>query len=355
MGIYIALFVFELLFGLAIIKKEKKYKKIYLIVSFILLAGIAALRTKNVGIDTLQFHDAYLRIGYLDWTELTTERYEIGFSVLCKLLNYITANPQILISFTAIFINFSVVRFIYKNSNDVVFSILLYILLNFYFSYMNIMRQAMAIAILLFAFDAMKNGRKIKYFLLVGLATTFHGSAILGLAYIILPKFKYKQKYNKFLIPILLIIFLFGKQIFLAFSELSPRLAGYVGSEYDTENYFGALLNFLLTFAIWWFGNDALKKKENKEVNEEVLLYNKIIIISVITTLLTIRVGIFNRFTPYFSIFEIIWIPNVLKLMKNNRQLFKLFFIIVLLSYWIIIMVFRPEWYGAVPYEMITF
>ena len=137
MGIYIALFVFELLFGLAIIKKEKKYKKIYLIVSFILLAGIAALRTKNVGIDTLQFHDAYLRIGYLDWTELTTERYEIGFSVLCKLLNYITANPQILISFTAIFINFSVVRFIYKNSNDVVFSILLYILLNFYFSYMN--------------------------------------------------------------------------------------------------------------------------------------------------------------------------------------------------------------------------
>ena len=177
----------------------------------------------------------------------------------------------------------------------------------------------------------------------------------MGLAYIILPKFKYKQKYNKFLIPILLIIFLFGKQIFLAFSELSPRLAGYVGSEYDTENYFGALLNFLLTFAIWWFGNDALKKKENKEVNEEVLLYNKIIIISVITTLLTIRVGIFNRFTPYFSIFEIIWIPNVLKLMKNNRQLFKLFFIIVLLSYWIIIMVFRPEWYGAVPYEMITF
>lgn len=355
MGIYIALFVCELLFGLVIIKKEKKYMKIYLIVSFILLAGIAALRTRNVGIDTLQYYRAYLRIGNLDWTELTTERYEIGFSILCKILNYITQDPQILIAITAIFINFSVIRFIYKYSDDVVFSTLLYILLNFYFSYMNIMRQAIAIAILLFAFSALKNNKKIRYFLLVGLAMTFHSSAILGLLYFILPKIHYKTKYNKFVIPILIIIFLFGKEIFIAFTNISPRLAGYIGSEYDTENYFGALLSFILTFFIWWFGNDILKKKDNKEISEDLLFYNKIMIISVVTTLLTIRVNIFNRFTPYFSIFQIIWIANVLKLMKNNRQLFKLLFIIVLFLYWIIIMVFRPEWYGAVPYEMILF
>ena len=355
MWIYIALFIFELLFGLAIMKKESKYKKIYLFVSFILLGGIAAIRTENVGVDTLQFHDAYLRIGNLNWLELSTERYEMGFSILCRILNYISENPQLLISVTAIFINFSVIRFIYKYSKDVVFSILLYILLNFYFSYMNIMRQALAIAILLWAFDAIKNNKKIRYFILVVLATLFHGSAILGLAYIILLKFKYKQKYNKFVIPILGIIFLFGKEIFLLFSEISPRLAGYVGSEYDTENYFGALLDFLLTFIIWWFGNNVLNKKKNDDIDEDLILYNKLMIINVITTLLTIRVGIFNRFTPYFSVFQIIWIPNILKIMKKNAQLFKLLFTIVLVMYWLIIMIFRPEWYGVVPYEMIKF
>lgn len=355
MEIYIALFIFELLFGLAVIKKEKIYKNVYLVISFMLLAGIAAIRTENVGVDTPQYYRAYLRISNLNWSELITERYEIGFTILCKGLSYITSNPQLLIAITAIFINFSVIRFIYKYSDDYVFSILLYILLNFYFSYINIMRQAIAIAILLWAFDAMKNNKKIRYFLLVALAMTFHSSAILGLSYFILSKINYKAKYNKFVIPILAIIFLFGQEIFSAITRISPRLEGYAGSEFDTENYFGALIAFILTFCIWWFGNDILKRKHSDNFNKDLTLYNKIMIVNVITTLLTIRVGIFNRFTPYFSIFQIMWIPNVIKLINNNKQLYKLLLIIIFVIYWIVIMIFRPEWYGVVPYEMINF
>ena len=131
MEIYIALFIFELLFGLAVKKKEKIYKNVYLVISFMLLAGIAAIRTENVGVDTPQYYRAYLRISNLNWSELITERYEIGFTILCKGLSYITSNPQLLIAITAIFINFSVIRFIYKYFDASVFIILLYILLNF--------------------------------------------------------------------------------------------------------------------------------------------------------------------------------------------------------------------------------
>ncbi len=354
MEIYIAIFIFELSFGLTIAKKRTKYKNVFLIVSYILLSVVAALRTKEVGVDTLQYYRAYLRIGDLTWYNVLNERYEIGFLILCKILNRITENPQSLIILTSMFINFSVIRFINKNSNNVVYSVLCYMLLNFYFSYMNIMRQAIAIAILLFAFECLKNDKKIRYFILVGLATTFHGSAILGILYFVLYKYEYKMKYNKIVIPLLIITFIFGRQILMFLGSLSERLYGYIGSEFDKANYFGALINFILSFIIWWFGNNIIKnKKDLNELPKNIMLYNKLIIVNLVFTLLTVRVSIFNRFTPYFSIFQIIWLSNILETMKKNKQFFKILIIVVLIFYWLIIMIYRPEWYGVVPYKMI--
>ena len=354
MAIYIIILFVEVFLGLILSAKKSKYtKKIFIIVSFIILSTIAGFRTRDVGMDTEQYYRAYQRINsYNSISEAFNEIYEKGFVVLCYGLGRISPNPQTLILVTSIFINFCVLRFINKNSKNVVYSIFLYITLNFFFSYMNIMRQAIAISFLLLSYENLKEKKYIKYFIGVFVAMLFHSSAILGLSFIIVEKFEYKRKYNKFLIPILVIIFIFGRNILSILTKFSPRLLEYVGGDYDFSNFFGNLIIAMMSLGILYFGNDILKNKTSVEM-EEYKFLQKMIILNVVFAVLGIRVNILSRFVQYFSIFQIIWIPNILYIMKKNKQEFKILFSLIFITYWLIIMIYRPEWYGVVPYKMI--
>ena len=354
MIIYIVLLAFEVFLGFILkAKKSDKNKKIFLVVSFIVLTLISGLRTKEVGIDTNQYYTAYKRISNVySVSDLLEERYEIGFSLLCFGLSRISSDPQLLIFISSLFINFCVLRFIYKNSEDVTYSIFLYITLNFFFSYMNIMRQAIAVAFVLLALENLKQKRYVKYFLGVGIATCFHSSAILAVLYFILDRFEYKKKYNKFLIPIFVIVFVLGRNILVLLGNISPKVFEYIGSDYDVSNYFGTLLIALISFLILYFGNDILKNKPEQKEHEYNFL-QKMLVMNVILGVLGMRVNIFTRFAPYFSIFQIVWLPNIFAIMKKNASQYKMIFSIVFILYWLIIMTYRPEWYGAVPYKMI--
>jgi capsular polysaccharide biosynthesis protein len=172
MAIYIIVLIFEIIFGLLLsVNKKENSKKIFIIITFVILTIVAGIRTKDVGTDTEQYYRAYKRIGtYTSINSAFNERYEKGFVILCYGLNKISSDPQILIFITSAFINFCVLRFIYRNSNNLVYSVYLYITLNFYFSYMNIMRQAVAIGFLLLAFENLKSKKYVKYFLEILLA-----------------------------------------------------------------------------------------------------------------------------------------------------------------------------------------
>ena len=332
-------------------------KKIYLFISFMILSLISALRSKNVGVDTSLFYKGFEEIILLKFSELDIMRYEYGFMLLCKFLSYITHNPQILIIVTSIFINYAVVKFIYLNSKNVSYSIYIYILLNHYFLYMNVMRQAIAIAIILLALEDLKQNNIKKFVVWVLVATMFHYSAILCISFIFIKQIQYKKKYNLALIILSIFITINIQYIFLLMAKIIPQLAPYVGSEFDTSNYFGALFNFLVSVAILIFGIFC-----NKQYDEEVAIYKnsndclsfiyKLIICYVICSLLEMQIGIFNRITPYFSIFAIIWIPNnLIKILKSKTRLcFNVFVFMFLFMYFFIIAYYRPYWYGCIPY-----
>ena len=351
-GIIILLLVLNILFHP--INTSLK-KKTFLVISFLLLALVAGLRNNTVGIDTFQYYKNFKVISNLSFTEFGNLRYEYGFSLLCKLLSYISLNPQILIFITSLFINFCVMRFIYLNSKNVSFSVYVYILLNYYFSYMNIMRQAIAIAIILLFFEYLKKDEKIKFIIGVILASFFHFSAIVCLSFVFLEKIKYKKSYKYIIIPVFLILFIFGRDLFILISKNSDRFSGYIGSEFDVSNYFGALINFVVSILILFFGIYVKRydKDDNNKNNKEWMLCFKLMICYAAFALLEMRVSIFNRITPYFSVFTLIWIPNNLLKIKVSRDRFFTSFsiFILLLLYCLIIIIYRPNWYGVYPYQ----
>ena len=77
--------------------KSEKRKKIFLRLTFVILAFVACFRNYTVGYDTKQYVIAFGKAAELSINTFSNLRYEYGFTFLCWILNKITSNWQILI------------------------------------------------------------------------------------------------------------------------------------------------------------------------------------------------------------------------------------------------------------------
>lgn len=194
MSIYYLLLAVVLINGIFLGKKRKWY----VFSTFFLITLVAMLRSTNIGID-LAGHYArdYVAIAKSNWSSfpqmLTLTGYDPGFVVLCKLISYISVDAQCFVVITSLFIYFSVAVYIYKYSDDVVLETFLFITSFMYFMYMNIIAQALAAAILMWAMRFLIDKKYIWYCILAAIAISIHGSAWLILLYIPLSFLKPKR------------------------------------------------------------------------------------------------------------------------------------------------------------------
>lgn len=361
MLIYFIILLIIVLLGLILkpnFASNNTNKKIFIIITFILLFCVSGFRNKNVGVDTLQYYNAFKRISLIDISNFNVFRYEYGFTFLCWILSKISNNPQILLIVTSFFINYSILRFIYKHSNNVFISVLIYVLLNFYFSYMNIMRQAIAISIVLWGYDFIIENKNIKFVLTCLFASLFHESALLAILLLIPNYFRFNKKMLFCVFVFVIVAFFYGEKFFIFLSNYSPRLLEYTNSKYNVSNYFGALLDALVYVLTYIIGLLTIKKNSNQLSNitaiKEKNMMLGILGMACIFQSLVIKVSIFNRFSPYFTIFIILWIPHTIEKITNKKRktLYYLTLLFIFFLYWLIIMLFRPQWYGVVPYSL---
>ena len=349
---YIYLLLLVLILLIFFFNKNKKKALIY---SFILISLVAILRKYTVGVDTPQFSDAFSRIASDSTWNYLNFRYELGFYYLCKIISIFSKEPQWLIVVSSAFINYSVYRFINKNSSNYLLSTLLYILMNCFFSNMNLMRQAISLEILLFGFEQLKEKKYIKYIIFVLISSLFHTvsfASILLLAFSILPNRKMTYYFE---ILLAIVTFLFYKQFFNILS-LGFGYSEYAQSIFGTSNYFGSLICALEIFLIIVFLNVLTKSNRiKKENNNTIKCLNIAVILFIWFSFLTIRMTIFNRISGLFMVYSIVLIPSMLDNIKsinnNNYKIAKGVVLTMYLLSFMIISIYRPEWYGVIPYS----
>lgn len=365
--IYVAALVFMVLLRLLLPRDSARSRRIFALACFFILTFIAACRAPEVGRDTTLFIErAFDRIRIRNFRETfaLSTWLEPGFRLLCYVISRFTANGQWLVVVSSVLIHGSVSLFIYRHAKNVYLAFYLYLAMMIYPFYLNIMRQALAIAVLLFAWDFLKKRRFLLYTLLVLVAATFHVSALLFLLCPLLLLIPVNQKSLRFLLPITALLAILGailvRPIMRLVVFLVPRYAVY------EPTTFGALYGFLAVFAVvtaygiyrlYFSGEGALLPCDGG-IDERGFLTLMMLLGVVVAAMMT-RFGQLQRIFNYFEVLYLLWLPATVPaaaqkcgkryLVFPKEELLVLGFT---LAYFLIILFARSAlWYDALPYR----
>ena len=382
MAIYFVLAVFIYLYGkLYRANSSNRRRKIYLIVTFGVLILVAGLRDPSVGTDLAgHYAKRYNMIGSYSWSQIPTFSatigYEIGYCYFTRFLHFFSSDVQFFVFATSFLMCAAFGYFIYKESTDVVLSAELMLFNCFYYRFMTMMRQGLAISIILVAYTLLNGSERklkdyIKFALLILLASTFHSSAILCMLMILFDRLKFTKKQIIFGVGAMVAFYLF----YMNFYTVALNFFG-TGNNYEryltsaTEGVgninMQTIYNFLLAFVPFLLGYYVLvwEKKKEKHLfkddknmyclkkNESFLLY--MVLIASTFNLMVFRMNILNRFSLYFTPFVLILCPYAISSMKlkSNKPIVRacIYFMFGVYFVWLTITK-AAEFYGVVPYR----
>lgn len=328
-------------------KDPNKNDKAFLLFAFIILFIAVAFRKTYIGNDTLEYIKFFKDCSLNRWNLFGTNiRFETGYIIFNNILGYISTNARFFMIVMSAIFNFSVYKFIKNNSKNFLFSILIYINLLFFYQSMTMMRQFLAISIILLSFNYVKDKKFFKYLAMTLLASCFHISAIISIIIYPIYYLKINRKRILTLSTITIIVSLLLSRIFPIIASLTNRSTYYNNQIGETKLANIILFLIYLTFTLF----ALLIARKNDKKNNSFYIY--ILFISTLLYGLSINAAILARIGHYIAIFSIIAIPNMLYLsIKKKRLLYELIIILFLISYSSTIMINRPEWNSAYNYE----
>lgn len=354
MFIFIVL-VSLLLFQAIIFPQNDKEGKIrYLVFAFIEMQFVSGFRVADDG-DTYYYGLMFSDIASQSLKEVLEYGTEMGYWILNYVLSRFSSNPQTIIFFTAAIVNFLVLRYIYKKSDSVWLSVIVYITLMYFFSSLNAVRNSLAYTILLYSNDYIVKRKLTKFSLVVLLATSFHFSVLFYFPIY----FLYHLKLNpKNILIISIGVFLLMRAVtplLTMLTAIHPRWDAYLQDDFY-QSAFANILIFFVQLALFLL---AIKRESTSlsKLSGEHKLYMMLMFMSVLMAFCAIDVMMISRFVTIFSIISIVYIPNLLlnpSKKKLNPGWTSLVLILSLLQM-VIILMYRSEWYFAGTYKLLFF
>lgn len=362
MAIYIFNLVSVLIYTIILLVPKKVFNKKYndnfnflIIIITIQLFFISAFRSVNVGTDLKRYIPRYKMIAETDFSHIFELRhtvdFEYGYILYNKVISIFSSNAQVLLIVTSIIIIFSFSYFIKKYSKIPWLSFYLFITLGFFGGSFNILRQYLAMSILLYSIKYIKERNLFKFLLCLVLATSIHTTAAAFVILYPLYNIKVNNEYITVLTCVLIILGLTSEfiiKLVLDGTQYSKYLYE-IGNGLGNGSGGGMLMILITVFICMQLFKDSLKRVDAKYVN----LWLHMIIIAIIFNILALQLGIFERVMRYFIISMIIIIPNTIYSLKQKwLKSIGVIFVLLLTTfyYFKIIMLSYSSSGGIIPY-----
>lgn len=325
------LFFLLLLFGIifdAFLHKQKFQKK-YGVMLGIFLMFLSAFRNESVGIDTKGTYLFWFqRISQLNWDEMQTYFYkDWTFWYGNKLLSLLTKEYQYLLGICACASLFLIIRYIYKYSSDDILTYFIFVGCGYFALGMNMIRQYMAMAICIYAFDYIIKQEKKMFLLMVIFAASIHVTAIFFLpAYFVAYN---KMKAKNIICYLIFIAFSVAAGYYLLLLVTNIFFAGYYQPQGFGEDEGGKATLFMV-LTVLSFG--ILNLKNIVKRNEKNIVYYNLLWLALLIQVQAVYMSNVSRVGYYYNFFVILFIPEIIKSVKNKLLKQCLYYSMIVIS-----------------------
>lgn len=362
MSLYYGLIISMVVIAFTIYAKHinftnKKIENIlYLAIIFGLLMFFSSFRGENIGNDTKEYLSLFNSLQDVD-IKYWLERYEIGYLLLNKFLSIISDNQQIIIIVTSIIILLGYSKYIYKYSNIVWLSTFLFFTLGYFGGSMNTIRQQIAIVIILKSYSYLREEKLIKFIVFVVLASLFHSISIIFIIAYPISKLEVNSKVilNGFIVTVL------G---YLGFDKIFRIIVHYTKYKYYLDsiytngqiriasiiNAFIIIITLIFTFYVLCMD---VKNRYIFNKDKDIKLMTLLLLVSASINIISFKFNLLDRVAQYFSVFMIVYIPNVISKVKDKKKVMIYIWIVIVLflAYFSLVQIFKPEWNRIYPYK----
>lgn len=336
-----------------------KNNKLFISTVFLLFFILAAFRNVSVGNDTVEYYRIFNLISKQTdiMTALTATRYEIGYIALNFIVSRFTTNFNVLLAIIAAIYLLSVVRFINKYSEYYSMTVILFFTMSSYYVLMNIERQCIAVAIILYAVPFLEQKKYVKYIASSIFASLFQSVAVIFILLIFLPRINMAESKQVFKWILLcfagIIIISFSVQrilVYLPYYQhyLNESMYGNGGVRSASLAFFCIrIFSLLLVYAVGGFHY----QKHSQERSIDLL--NKMMFLDCLVAAASISFNMYDRIEGYLCLGFIISITNAINNMKkiNNRRIITILMVGVTFAYVTVTLIFRSNWSGIFPYS----
>ena len=235
---------------------------------------------------------------------------ESSYLVINMLIAKLGLTPEIFVGLISFITILLVGLCIKKISSNPMLSLFLFYLLCF-LQLMNIARQYLAASIVFFAIPLLKEKKYIKFCLVVFLAALIHVSVLICLIIPIL----HKIKVTKTVIIVYIVGIVASGVLWNVVQKFVIRIGVYT-------NLLGSSKTMKLISIVPWLIIAFITLIHLKDLmtNPENNLYVHCVMISLLLSVMSLHMVYLNRMISYFSIFIILLIPNMLKVIKNAKE-----------------------------------
>lgn len=350
------------------VKKVTQLKSTYktlCVLAFLPMTFVSVFRYE-VGTDWPIYND------YFYWIANGTDKFtEPLFNLLNKVIYTFTRDSWWLFAICALFICFFMFKAFMDQSVNPAFSILIFVISGDYFNSQNQIRQALAMAIFLYAMKYVKERNAKKYFLFILIAVMIHTSAVVYIPVY----FLYGLKVNARLLASIYagtLVFLPIVNKGMIFIVSRTKYNWYFQSGYNRNDFY--LLGFLVTgfylvllLYYYYYGEKhrkeaallGVQKDTDEHLAGEDFEYNVMTYMyffAALSVLFSATIPQMVRITTALSYVTSLLMPRLLmREHKRNRRIVLYMLVVFVFFVKLLYDVYHNGWYDATPYHWVFF
>lgn len=334
------------------INDDRNRKKYIKLICFILILQ-SGLRNVAVGDDTFAYYHMFERMKKVSWLEIYNNimdyyKYGIGkdpgYTVFVKFTQIFNNEYQIFLFIVAFIFFGALGNFIYRNTyrlNDVIIAFTIYSVLFYSFYSVTGIRQTIATAVSIFAFELIKRKKMLQFLMLILLASTIHKSVLVFIPFYFLAQLKNVNLIYKGILLLVPFLFVF-KNVLAVYLLTFGNYSNYEIVD-SAEPYTLTFMYLMIAIVAFWRKKIILES--NKNTHYFYVAFSLVLFFLPLAWINqnAIRIGM------YFSIFILLFIPEIIYSFqvvstKIRKDLTK--FVVVLL----VLLYLKSNWDNKQPY-----